>query len=67
MFHSVENLDSSNVDEISDALPKCDCGYGVPGQYAFDKCYGDAFYLGIYGAIGVSVGIFSFTKDSWFV
>ena len=43
--------------------PECDCGNGVPGDYNFTNCYGNTFYLGIYGAIGVSVGIFSFTKE----
>ena len=47
-------------------LPECDCGNGVPGEYDFSNCYGNTFYLGIYGAIGVSVGIFSFTKENGF-
>ena len=46
--------------------PECDCGNGVPGYYDFTNCYGNTFYLGIYGAIGVSVGIFSFTKENGF-
>lgn len=53
-----------NTSAYDDTKPECDCGYGVPGQNNFKACYGNAFYLGIYGAIGVSVGIMSFTKGS---
>ena len=53
-----------NTSAYDDTKPECDCGYGVPGQNSFNKCYGNSFYLGIYGAIGVSVGIMSFTKGS---
>ena len=53
-----------NTSAYDNTKPECDCGYGVPGQNNFNACYGNAFYLGIYGAIGVSVGIMSFTKGS---
>ena len=40
----------------------CDCGYGFPG-FELTSCRGNDFYLGIYGAIGVTVGMLSFIKS----
>ena len=45
-----------------DVLPLCDCGNGVDGEFS-NGCYGDSFYLGIYGGLGVAIGLLSFTKS----
>ena len=43
-------------------LPMCDCGSGKDGRFS-GGCYGDSFYLGIYGGLGVTIGLLSFTKS----
>ena len=43
-------------------LPPCDCGSGINGTWS-GGCYGDSFYLGIYGGLGITIGLLSFTKS----
>ena len=43
-------------------LPLCDCGSGINGTWS-GGCYGDPFYLGIYGGLGITIGLLSFTKS----
>ena len=44
-------------------LPLCDCGSGINGAWSSGGCYGDPFYLGIYGGLGITIGLLSFTKS----
>ena len=50
----------------NDDIEKQDCGYGAPWTDDFlqtNKCFGNSFYLGIYGLIGTSIAILSFSKS----
>ena len=60
-FSSILNRqDGGGVDD--GVLPLCDCGSGINGAWS-GGCYGDPFYLGIYGGLGITIGLLSFTKS----
>lgn len=53
-----------NGGDVADTESKC--GYGAPWTspnfLQTNTCYGDTFYLGIYGVIGISIAALSFSK-----
>ena len=61
---------SSNFSKFSTSMQRqedggllpCDCGSGINGTWS-GGCYGDSFYLGIYGGLGITIGLLSFTKS----
>jgi len=58
-FSSIIRQDGGADDGV---LPLCDCGSGINGAWS-GGCYGDPFYLGIYGGLGITIGLLSFTKS----
>ena len=64
-------IDSGNCLADETCPEKDFCGPGDPNTkpnflYNEDNCFGNAFYLGIYGAIGAAIAMISFTKVSYY-
>ena len=73
-YNDLDNKDCINTDRppepsifgnssIFDVdIERCNCGTGKAGQFP-NNCWGDNFYLGIYGFLGITVGLLSFIKS----